>query len=77
MDAAIEDGRGIAPQFEFGPEAQPGTHLVQAAGGQTTTASISAPEGVCTSSPSTVMCRSRRIPTEFVTLADEAWEPGL
>lgn len=29
MDAAIVDGRGIAPDFTFGPEAEPGTHLVQ------------------------------------------------
>lgn len=29
MDAAIVDGRGIAPDFAFGPEAEPGTHLVQ------------------------------------------------
>lgn len=29
MDAAIIDGRGIAPEFEYGPEVEPGTHLVQ------------------------------------------------
>lgn len=92
LDAAIEDGRGIAPEFEFGPEAQPGTHLVQVGmrldrhitvdGDEVQTPSGALMEAVVVCPPADgvdrcVVTRWAEEPSEFVNLADEAWEPGL
>lgn len=92
MDAAIEDGRGIAPGFEFGPEAQPGTHLVQVGmrldrhitvdGDEVQTPSGALMEAVVVCPPAEgvercVVTRWAEEPSEFVNLTDEAWEPGL
>lgn len=92
MDSAIEDGRGIAPEFEFGPEAQPGTHLVQVGmrldrhitvdGDEVQTPSGGLMEAVVVCPPAEgvdrcVVTRWAEEPSEFVNLADEAWEPGL
>ncbi|ROZ61623.1 hypothetical protein EDL96_12765 [Kocuria soli] len=89
MDAAIEDGRGIAPEFPYGPEAQPGTHLVQVgmrlereitAGDET----VSTPSGalmeavvVCPPAEGVDQCvvtRWSEEPGGFTALMDESWE---
>lgn len=92
MDAGLEDGRGVAPEFPFGPEAAPGTHLVQA--GMRLEREISAgdeqldtPSGalfeavvVCPPAGSVDRCVVTdwaEEPSGFVALADEAWEPSL
>lgn len=92
MDAAIEDGRGIAPEFEFGPEVEPGTHLVQVGmrldrqitvdGEEVQTPSGALMEAVVVCPPAEgvdrcVVTRWAEEPSEFVSLTDEAWEPGL
>lgn len=92
MDSAIEDGRGVAPEFEFGPEAQPGTHLVQVGmrldrhitvdGDEVQTPSGALMEAVVVCPPAEgvdrcVVTRWAEEPSEFVNLADEAWETGL
>lgn len=92
LDAAIEDGRGVAPDFEFGPEVQPGTHLVQVGmrldrhitveGDEVQTPSGALMEAVVVCPPADgvdrcVVTRWAEEPSEFVNLTDEAWEPGL
>lgn len=92
MDAAIEDGRGIAPDFEFGPGAQAGTHLVQVGmrldrhitvdGDEVQTPSGALMEAVVVCPPADgvdrcVVTRWAEEPSGFVNLTDEAWEPGL
>lgn len=92
MDAAIEDGRGIAPDFAFGPEVQAGTHLVQVGmrldrhitvdGDEVQTPSGALMEAVVVCPPADgvdrcVVTRWAEEPSGFVHLSDEAWEPGL
>lgn len=91
MDAAIEDGRGIAPSFAYGPEVTPGTHLVQVgmrldreitAGGETVeTPSGALMEAVVVCPPATgvercVVTDWGEEPSEFVSSRDESWEAG-
>ena len=88
MDAAIEDGRGIAPEFEFGPEAQPGTHLVQVGmrldrhitvdGDEVQTPSGALMEAVVVCPPAEgvdrcVVTRWAETPAGFTASMDESW----
>ncbi|MCY1684022.1 hypothetical protein [Kocuria sp. SL71] len=92
MDAAITDGRGIAPDFPFGPEAEPGTHLVQVGmrldrevtvdGTTVQTPSGALMEAVVVCPPAEGVDRCvvtdwAEEPTDFVGADDQAWEPGL
>lgn len=89
MDAAISQGRGIAPEFAFGPEVAPGTHLVQVgmrldqsrtAGDET----VEVPSGalmeavvVCPPAEGVDRCvvtRWSEEPAGFTASMDEAWE---
>lgn len=88
-DAAIEDGRGIAPEFPYGPEAEPGTHLVQVgmrldrqitAGEETVdTPSGALMEAVVVCPPAEgvdrcVVTRWAEEPAGFTASVDESWE---
>lgn len=90
MDAAIEDGRGIAPDFEFGPQVAPGTHLVQvgmrlereitAGDERIETPSGALMEAVVVCPPAQGVDRCvvtdwSEEPAGFVSRTDEAWEP--
>lgn len=92
MDAGIEDGRGVAPDFPFGAEAAPGTHLVQvgmrlereisAGDEQLDTPSGALLEAVVVCPPAgdvgrCVVTDWAEEPSSFVGLADEEWEPAL
>lgn len=89
MDAAISQGRGIAPEFEFGPEVAPGTHLVQVgmrldqsrtAGDET----VEVPSGalmeavvVCPPAEGVERCvvtRWSEEPAGFTASMDDSWE---
>lgn len=89
MDATIEDGRGIAPDFPYGEAAQPGTHLVQvgmrldrqvSAGNETVdTPSGALMEAVVVCPPAAgvdrcVVTRWAEEPAGFTGLRDESWE---
>lgn len=89
MDAAIEDGRGIAPDFPYGPDVEPGSHLVQVGmrldrevtvNGQT----VQRPAGalmeavvVCPQAEGVDRCVVidwAEEPAQFTASVDEAWE---
>lgn len=91
MDAAITDGRGIAPGFPFGPEVEPGTHLVQVGmrldreitvNGETVqTPSGALMEAVVVCPPAEgvdrcVVTKWAEEPTDFVSADERAWEPA-
>lgn len=91
MDAAITDGRGIAPEFPFGPEVEPGTHLVQVGmrldreitvNGETVqTPSGALMEAVVVCPPAEGVDRCvvtdwAEEPTDFVSADEQAWEPA-
>lgn len=92
MDAAITDGRGIAPGFPFGPEVEPGTHLVQVGmrldreitvdGETVQTPSGALMEAVVVCPPvegvdRCVVTEWAEEPTDFVSADEQAWEPAL
>ncbi|KAA9394160.1 hypothetical protein FCK90_08565 [Kocuria coralli] len=92
MDAALEAGRGVAPDFAYGPQEVPGTHLVQVgvrlereitAGDQRLdTPSGALLEAVVVCPPfegvdRCVVTDWSEEPSGFTGLSDEAWEPAL